>query len=284
MKKNSKHLKRTVSLAVAAILALGLTACGNDSSAANANAGSNGGQDVRTITVCAAPGFFPITYADDDGNAAGYDVEVFKAIDELLPQYEFKFELADKETLNVGVQTGTYQVGINMLFRNAEREETYLIPEHNMGNATIVLLYNANAEPVTGFQDVYDRGLKIYPTTPAGGIPQVINRWNEAHPDAQVEIELDSSTNTGDSLAAIQAGEYDVSPTILQVYALYPEEAVVGLTYSDPVDLIHTYPIVNKNETELYEAIDESLAKLYEDGTLSRISNEIFGYDVFELQ
>lgn len=284
MKKNSKHLKRTVSLAVAAILALGLTACGNDSSAANANVGSNGGQDVRTITVCAAPGFFPITYADDDGNAAGYDVEVFKAIDELLPQYEFKFELADKETLNVGVQTGTYQVGINMLFRNAEREETYLIPEHNMGNATIVLLYNANAEPVIGFQDVYDRGLKIYPTTPAGGIPQVINRWNEAHPDAQVEIELDSSTNTGDSLAAIQAGEYDVSPTILQVYALYPEEAVVGLTYSDPVDLIHTYPIVNKNETELYEAIDESLAKLYEDGTLSRISNEIFGYDVFELQ
>lgn len=278
MKLNSKNLKRIVSLAFAATLALGLTACGNDS------AGSNDDQDVRTITICAAPGFFPITYADDDGNAAGYDVEVFKAIDELLPQYKFKFELADKETLNVGVQTGTYQVGINMLFRNAEREETYLIPEHNLGNATIVLVYNENAEPINSFQDVYDRGLKIYPTSPAGGIPQVINRWNEAHPDAQVEIELDSSMNTGDALKAIQAGEYDVSPNILQVFALYPAEAVIGLTYSDPVDLIHTYPIINKNETELYEAIDESLAKLYEDGTLSRISNEIFGYDVFELQ
>lgn len=282
MKKNSKNLKRTVSLAFAAILALGLTACGNDSTASNANA--NGDQDVRTITVCAAPGFFPITYADDDGNAAGYDVEVFKAIDELLPQYEFKFELADKETLNVGVQTGTYQVGINMLFWNAERAETYLIPEHNMGNATIGLIYNASAEPVTSFQDVYDRGLRIYPTTPAGGIPQVINRWNEAHPDAQVEIELDSSMNTADSLAAVQTGEYDLTVNILQVYNMYSEEARAGLAVSDPVDIIHTYPIINKNETELYKAIDECLAKLYEDGTLSKISNDIFGFDVFQLQ
>lgn len=284
MKKRSNYLKKTVSMGLAAILVLGLTACGNDSTGTNANAGSKGDQDVRVITICAAPGFFPITYADDDGNAAGYDVEVFKKIDEMLPQYEFKFELADKETLNVGVQTGTYQVGINMLFRNAEREETYLIPEHNMGNATIGLIYNANAEPITGFQDVYDRGLRIYPTTPAGGIPQVVNRWNDAHPDAQVEIELDSGMNTADALAAVQTGEYDLTINILQVYNLYSEEARAGLTVSDPVDVIHTYPIINKNETELYEAIDECLASLYEDGTLSKISNEVFGYDVFELQ
>lgn len=276
MKKVSKHLKKTVSIAVAAALTFGMTACGSS--------GGDGDQDVRTITICAAPGFFPITYADDDGNAAGYDVEVFKAIDEMLPQYKFKFELADKETLNVGVQTGTYQVGINMLFRNAEREETYLIPEHNMGNATIGLIYNANAEAITSLQDVYDRGLRIYPTTPAGGIPQVVNRWNEAHPDAQVKIELDSSMNTADSLAAVQTGEYDLTINILQVYNMFSEQARAGLAVSDPVDIIHTYPIINKNETELYEAIDECLAILYEDGTLTKISNEIFGYDVFELQ
>ena len=271
MKKN--YLIKAVSITMAAVLAQGITAFA-----------ASDDTEVRTVTVCAAPGFFPITYADDDGNAAGYDVEVFKAVDELLPQYEFVYELADKETLNVGVQTGTYQVGINMLFRNEEREKTYLIPENNMGNATIGLVYREDAEPITGFQDVYDRNLKIYPTTPAGGIPQVINRWNEANPDAQLEIELNSSANTGYGLAAVQTGEYDLTITILQVYNLYSEEAVAGLTTSDPVDVIHTYPIINKDETELYEAINEALGTLYEDGTLTEISNEIFGYDVFELQ
>lgn len=279
--KKEKFIKRVVSLILAAlILTASLTAC--DSTQTDSE--GNNDPDARTITVCAAPGFYPITYADDNGNAAGYDVEVFKAIDELLPQYEFVYELADKETMNVGVQTGTYQVGINMLFWTEERAETYLIPEQNMGNATIGLIYREDIdEPITSFQDVYDRGLSIFPTSPVGGIAQVVTRWNEANPDAQVEIELTTGID-GVGLESVRAGEYDLAINIIQVYNLYSEEARAGLVVSDPVDVIHTYPIINKNETELYEAIQESLTTLYESGKLSEISMDVFGYDVFELQ
>ena len=72
-------------------------------------------EEAKEIKVAVAGGFYPITYADDNGEAQGYDVEVFKAVDELLPQYTFTYEITDKETMNVGVQSGTYQVGINCL-------------------------------------------------------------------------------------------------------------------------------------------------------------------------
>ena len=74
-------------------------------------------EEAKEIKVAVAGGFYPITYADDNGEAQGYDVEVFKAVDELLPQYTFTYEITDKETMNVGVQSGTYQVGINSLFK-----------------------------------------------------------------------------------------------------------------------------------------------------------------------
>ena len=167
MKKTTKKFTAAI---MALIIAGSLTACGNSSSQAKSD------QDVRTITVSLAPGFFPITYADDNGDAAGYDVEVFKAIDELLPQYEFKFDIVEKETMNVGVETGTYQVGINSMFKTPEREEIYLFPETNMGYTAVGALSREDGEPIHSFQDIYDQGLKIHPTNASGTIANVVAR------------------------------------------------------------------------------------------------------------
>ena len=52
---------------------------------------------------------------------------------------------------------------------------------------------------------------------------------------------------------------------------------------SDPVAVVPTYPIVNQSETELGDAINEALGTLKEDGTLSKLSEDVFGYDVFAL-
>ena len=234
-----KTIKKAAALLLALAALFSLAACGGTSSSSassgntssNNNTSSGGAQsdpsasDAREIIVCAAPGFVPMTYEDENGKAAGYDVEVMKAVDELLDDYTFTYELADKETMNVGVQTGTYQIGINMLFWSQARAETYNIPEQNMGNVEIVLLYReSDPEPVRSLQDVHDRGLKIAPTGPSGGIPQVVNRWNEAHPDAQVTIDLETGINSSDQRDGLRNGEYDVIINILQTYNLVNEE------------------------------------------------------------
>lgn len=273
-----KNFKKITAVALTLVMAAGLTACGGSAQAANKDSG-----DVKTVKVALAPGFYPITYADDNGEAAGYDVEVIKAIDELLPQYEFTFDIVEKETMNVGVETGTYQVGINSMFKTPEREEIYLFPETNMGYTAVGAISKEGGDKIHSFKDIYDRGLKLHPTNASGTIANVIADWNEANPDAPLDIEIVSNVDNNEALNAVRSGEYDAYIHLLPVINLWGEELISGLQISDPLDVVPTYPIINKDEAQLKDDINEALKKLKDDGTLSKISNDTFGYDVFEL-
>ncbi len=272
-----KNVKKITALALTLVMAAGLTACGS------AQAANNDSGDVRKISVALAPGFYPITYADDNGEAAGYDVEVIKAIDELLPQYEFTFDIVEKETMNVGVETGTYQVGINSMFKTPEREEIYLFPETNMGYTAVGAISREGEDKIHSFKNIHDRGLKLHPTNASGTIANVIADWNEANPDSTLDIEIVSTVDNNEALNAVRSGEYDAYIHLLPVINLWGEELISGLQISDPLDVVPTYPIINKDEEQLTKDINEALKKLKDDGTLSKISNDTFGYDVFEL-
>ncbi len=273
-----KH-KRIISLLLAVAALTSLTACAGGKSSDDSSK-----SDVRTVKVAVAPGFYPITYADDNGNAAGYDVEVFKAIDERLPEYEFVYEVVDKEAMNVGVQTGTYQVGINSMFKTDERLKTYIMPENNMGYTAVGCLYREDEEKITSFQDIYDRQLRIHPNPASGAIQKVIEDWNAEHPDSALKIDVVSALDNNEGMDSVRAGEYDVFFQLLPVINLWSDESKAGLAVSDPLAVVPTFPIINKEETELNDKINDVLADLKEDGTLSKLSVEAFGYDVFELQ
>ncbi len=273
-----KH-KRIISLLLAVAALTSLTAC-----AGGKSGDDSGKSDVRTVKVAVAPGFYPITYADDNGEAAGYDVEVFKAIDERLPEYEFVYEVVDKEAMNVGVQTGTYQVGINSMFKTDERLETYIMPENNMGYTAVGCLYREDEEKITSFQDIYDRKLRIHPNPASGAIQKVIEDWNAENPDSTLKIDVVSALDNNEGMDSVRAGEYDVFFQLLPVINLWSDESKAGLAVSDPLAVVPTFPIINKEETELNDKINNVLADLKEDGTLSELSAEAFGYDVFELQ
>lgn len=265
--------KRLFTLLTALTIVAGaFTGCGKTES-------SDGSKEV---IVAVAPGFYPITYADDDGNAQGYDVAVFKAIDELLPEYSFRYEIADKETMNVGVQTGTYQVGINSLFKTEERQKTYYIPENNMGYTPVGIIQRAD-DNIDNLSVAFTDKRVSYPINVNGGIRFVVENWNTNHPDEKIEYTLSSEFNYADLFASIQSGDYDFAVDLIPVFNLQKEEAVAGLKISDPFDVIPTYPIVNKDESELGDKINEALKTLKENGTLSEISKEYFGYDVFAI-
>lgn len=265
-----KELKRISYMIMGAILVLAAGGCG----------AAKGSSDEREIVVALAPGYYPITYADDDGNAAGYDVDVMKKVDELLPQYNFVFEIADKETMNVGVQTGTYQIGINSLFKTDQRLEIYLMPENLMGYTPVGFIQRED-DNIGDFSTAVAEGKKVYPLLASSGIRLVVDKYNEEHPDAKVEYDTISEPNYGTLFASIQDGNYDYAVDLITVFNLQPEENVKGLKVSDPVLVVPTYPIINKDEAELNEAVNEALKKLLDDGTLSKISVDNFGYDLF---
>ena len=133
---------------------------------------------------------------------------------------------------------------------------------------------------------VYAGGKDSIPSaalTSSGTIANVVSNWNDKHPDAKLDVEIVSNVDNNEALAAVRSGEYDVFIHLLPVINLWGEELISGLQISDPLDVVPTYPIINKNEAQLTSDVNETLKKLAADGTLSKISNETFGYDVFEL-
>lgn len=279
LRKRKKEMRNLKLFTVGLVTVLALSSLVGCKKADTANAGADG---VREVTVAVAPGFFPITYADDDGKAQGYDVEVFKQIDELLPQYTFKYEIADKETMNIGVQAGTYQVGINSLFKTPERAETYYLPENNMGY-TAVGIIQKDSDNIDSLAKAHDDGRSIYPVFASGGIRLVLNDWNENHKDEAIDYELTTEFSYAELFASIQAGDYDYAVDLIPVFNLQSEDAVAGLKISDPVSVVPTYPIVNKQESQLGDDINTALKTLRDNGTLSKLSVDAFGYDVFEI-
>ncbi len=274
MKINQKILAGILSiLAVATLIG-----CTSKSSENDANS-----LDSREIKISVAAGFYPITYADDDGNACGYDVDVMKAVDEMLDNYSFTYEITDKETMNVGVQTATYQMGINSLFKTDERCEIYIMPDNNMGNSPIGFVQRED-DNINSFSDAYNMNKKIYPVQATSGIRLIVDKWNEEHSDMKIEYPLRSESNYAELFDSIKTGAYDYAVELIPVYNLQPEEAVGGLKVSDAVAVIPTYPIINMDEKELADSVNESLKELKENGTLSELAKKHFGYDIFELE
>ena len=184
--------------------------------------------------------------------------------------------------MNVGVQSGTYQVGINSLFKNDARTETYYMPENNVGYTPVGIIHR-ESEEINSFDTALDQGLKPYLVNASGGIRFVYDDWNEAHPDKQIDYTLNTEFSYADLFASIRSGDYDWAADLIPVFELQSEDTVAGLEISDPVSVVPTYPIVTQSETELGDAINEALGQLKENGTLSKLSEETFGYDVFAL-
>ena len=87
--------KKLTSVILAAFLALGATACSSGSSSsastsASADASSNG--DVKKVLIGIRQDLYPTSYVNEQGEPSGYDIDVIKKIDELLPEYEFEYE------------------------------------------------------------------------------------------------------------------------------------------------------------------------------------------------
>jgi L-cystine transport system substrate-binding protein len=66
-----------------------LTACGTNNETKTSDA------NVKTIIVGTGNHYEPYCYLEKDGNLSGYEYEVLKAVNELLPQYKFEFQTYD---------------------------------------------------------------------------------------------------------------------------------------------------------------------------------------------
>ena len=122
------------SVLAAALFAGVLSGCAsNQSAGANASAAQSAGEpsaaaQVKTVNVALESGSKPLSFENDKGEKVGYEVDVLKAVDELIPDYNFNVELVESDATQIGLETGKYVLIGGGLYKTPEREQKYLIP------------------------------------------------------------------------------------------------------------------------------------------------------------
>ena len=288
MKKN--RLNKAVSIITLLSITGALTACGSSASeVAKASESAESGAAKKIVFAYRNTGNWPVTGEDDNGNPTGYDIEVLREVDKLLPDYEFEYVGTSYDDAYIGIEAGNYQAALTNAFWTEERAQKYLISEQNLGASVLVLAVRKEDEGIKDLRDFHDAGLELAPILAGNGMYYVVKSYNEENPDAQIDIKTtDDSTFVAGGVEELVAGKYDgailTKPafeknTVAEDGDLH--QYLDQIAYSE-FTLAKTYPMFSKSVGEDFlKAYNDALVKVIDSGRASEVSNEFFGYDIF---
>ena len=252
--------------------ALALTCCGNSDAPADAagSADASGSDTMQlvtdgTLTIGTSAEYEPFEYMED-GEYKGFDLELAQAIADDLG-LELKIENVDFDTIVPGVASGTkYDMGIAAITATPEREkEVGFTDSYYMDDQAIVTM--ADNTEVTGdnYADALNaEGMKI--AVQSGSTAEAFAKEN--FPNA----ELVPFKNATDCFAAVQSSQANALVTNRSVAAQLVATSFSNEQVIKQISTGEEYAIaVNKDNTALLDALNDSIAKLTEDGTVDEL-------------
>lgn len=288
MTKKKWAITGGVAIAVIAASIIGRQLIGNSESASNTTASSTS-NGVITLKVAHTQSYAPYDFINEKGESDGFEVAVLKAIDEKLDAYQFEYVGTSDEDLLIGLESGKYDIGTKGAWYTAERAEKFIIPENAIGASIIgFTIRKEDSSKYTDIDSFAVAGGKLVPISPQNAQYNVIQEYNK---DSSTPIKLAEaeSFKVADAYAWVLEGRYDAFFDIkLSFEKAVTNEDGAYHQYADkltwfPYKGIETYPLIHKSSTneEFAKAYDEAIQELQEDGTISKLSTEYFGEDVF---
>ena len=243
---------------------------------------------VTHVLLGQDPSPAPIGWINEDGTVDGYDRAVILAVDELLEDYELEVEVTDFQGLFAGVDSGRYGAIVDDLTWKPERAERYLFSnEYYVWNTTVV----AVREGDDSIRSLADLGGKKTVTKADGAFVQLfLENYNEQNPDNPVQI-VYSDQDRLVSYQQLAEGQVDFLVQELASLLTYEEDFGIALDYllptmeeqrqmQDPAGY-WVFPQTEEGE-KLRDAVDAAIVTLRENGTLSELAVQYFGFDIFE--
>lgn len=252
--------------------------------------GKKDNSSVRIIQVAHTPTNVPYGFLNEKGESDGFEVSVMRAVDELLPQYEFKFNAVSDDELLIGIETGKYQVGTKGAWLTEERKKKFLIPSEPIAASVIGLAYrSADSEKIHDMDSFAEFSGKLIPISPLSAQYSVIDEYNKSHAGkAQIKLVPSDVFDIADSYLWVLEGRYDG----YLVLKLSFEKNVLKETgpyhqFADKLSYvaykgIPTYPLFNKKEVQLVSDYENAIKILKENGTIESLSQKYFGENVFD--
>lgn len=215
----------------------------------------------------------PWTYHDENDELVGYDVEVGKAIAEKLG-VTATFVEGEWDGLLAGLDAGRYDIMVNGVGITPERQEKY--------DFTTPYAYNRTAVIVRGDYNEIASTEDLNGKNTANTISSTYAEQAEAYGATVTGVD-----DLNQTIELLLAGRIDATLNAEVVFADYqnahPEANIKIAAYSDDVEQV-AIPVRKGTDTAtLLEAINQALAELDADGTLSELSVKYFGTDISKL-
>lgn len=275
MKKNS-IVKVVLLLIVSGVLA----ACQTKAQNLNPN--------ERTVKIAYVQGSKPVTYTDESGEAAGYDVDVLREVAKRLPNYKFEFVGTSDDDLLIGVEQGKYQVGVKNAFFTEERTKKFIYPKEYIGLSSTGFVLKKKYADIQSLADFAEKDLSLAPIAANNAQYAVIQQFNDEHPEKPINLKA-GDTFSIDVVqwvneervdgAVIIGASYDRQITDSNGPYHHLKDEVVYNEFA----VIETWPLFNKKEQQFADDFDRALKEVKEEGILSELSIKHYGRDLFEL-
>ncbi|MFJ8066946.1 transporter substrate-binding domain-containing protein [Psychrobacillus sp. NPDC096426] len=263
-------MKKALTILLVVAVAL-LGACSsNEASSKTSEDNSN----VQKIIVGTGTQFPNICFLDEDGNLTGYDVELVRAIDEKLEEYEFEFKTMDFSNLLLSLETNKIDFIAHQMEVNEERQEKFLFNEVPYNVFPLKVTVHQDNESIQSIDDL--AGKKIA-TTATSNSAVYIEKYNKEN---NLGAEIIYTSGSSDIINQLRTGRVDATiSTPFAVDFLNEQSDAQQKVVGDTLLNSKVYFLLQKGNTTLQKRIDEALTELKEEGKVSALSKEWLGAD-----
>ncbi|MBQ7464379.1 MAG: transporter substrate-binding domain-containing protein [Lachnospiraceae bacterium] len=249
-------MKKTVALIMTAILALSFAGCGSSGNAAS-------GSSVKTVTggvlTMATNAYFPPYEYYDADQIVGIDAEIAKAVADKLG-LELKIEDMEFDSIITSVASGKADIGLAGMTVTEERKKNINFSDSYATGVQVVIVKEDS--DIKSVDDLYN-GKKIGVQLATTGDIYCIDDFG------QENVEEYSKGN--DAVMALVSGKVD-AVVIDNEPAKNYVAANEGLRILDTEYVTEEYAaVINKENTELLDAVNKALQELKAEGKLDEI-------------
>ena len=278
--------KRFVSAALAAVMALSMTACGSSNSAAETTAADTEAAESQaeettaeeakttdggTLIVGFDQDFPPMGFVGDDGEYTGFDLELAQEVAKRLG-LEYKAQPIAWDSKDMELESGNIDCIWNG-FTMTGREDDYTWTEPYMANQQVFVV--ANDSDINSQADLAGKIVEVQADSSAEAAlkeaPELTATFKELLTTADYNtafMDLEQGAVDAIAMDVIVAG-YQIQQRnadfVILEDTLSAEEYGVGF---------------KKGNTELRDKVQATLEEMAADGTLKSISEKWFGEDV----
>ncbi|MFJ7840730.1 transporter substrate-binding domain-containing protein [Lysinibacillus sphaericus] len=268
---------RKLTFYLTCVLMLLLTACSSTEKSqidSSKDAKAQGKNNVQTILVGTGTQFPNICFLDDKGNLTGYDVELVRAIDKKLPEYNFEFKTMEFSNLLLSLETRKIDLIAHQMEVNSEREEKFLFNKEPYNVFPLQVTVNADNNDIQSIADLTGKNVSVSPTSNSAVF---IEKYNKEHNLGANIVYSSGSVDVNNQLATGRLDAIITTPFAVKYYneSNEAQQKVVG----DALLNSKVYFLLNKDEVPLQERIDEAIRELKTEGVISELSKKWLGDD-----